>query len=148
MFKITSTLIASLFLGTSTLAQAFECNIRFAKSDCWKGYSVSVKMIDADNLEPVGLTVSLDKKTFATQKGFTCKPNAKFTFDAQFEPTIWANEKGKIYQARPVWPVPATLPKGVEKWHITVCFADNFIATPLPPTASGHCKCDFSSLPF
>lgn len=148
MFKQWNILVVLLGLSLSTLAHAFECNLRFAKTDCWKGYKVTVEMIDADTLQPTGLSASLDKNTFATQKTFTCKPNSKFTFNAQFEPAIWANEKGKIYHARPIWPVPDKLAKGVDKWHITVCFGDNFISTPIPPASAGHCKCDFSSLPF
>ena len=139
-------LLASLGVGLSGAALAFDCTIKFVKDSCWGGYSVTLQAIDAKTLQPMDLKVSLAKDQFAVRQHYRCKPGQSFTFRAQFEPTIWANQKGKIYHARPAWTVPQRLAQGEVSWDVPVCFMKNFASVPLPPTSTGHCKCDFSPL--
>ena len=129
-----------------TSAQAFQCYLTFVKDSCWIDYEVTVTVQDpSTHTQLMALTVPKGKSWL--RQSFTCQPGQKILYQAQFSPVFWQSDIGKIYNARSYWALPSTIKNKVTAWDIPVCFAEAFSEVPLPPRASGHCQCDFKSIP-
>lgn len=133
-------------LVSSSQIQAFNCFVTLVKDSCYLNYNVTVQVLDASNNKEV-VSVSVPKgKSWVRQK-FVCQPSQKFMYLATFNPTIWANDAGKVYRAQRYWSLPDTIKTEDMAWNIPICFASAFSETPIPPDSSGSCHCDFNVVP-
>jgi len=144
-------MLARLFIFTLSFIfanslWAFTCYYTLVKDSCWTQYNVSVEVIDAKT-QKVIINPSIPAGTSWVREKFTCSPAQSFMFRAQFAPIFWENDKGKTYSSKRFWPMPNTINEGDSAWDIPVCYPADFSQVPLPPTATGNCKCDFSTIP-
>lgn len=83
-----------------------------------------------------------------TRVTFPCETNGqKLMYRAQFSPSIWDSEKGKVYMAKNYWSLPNGVNEGDSAWNVSVCYPSDFSEVPMTPEATGSCACDFSSIP-
>ena len=126
---------------------AITCYYTLAKDNCWLKYNVTVKVMDTLTSK-VLTTVTVPAGQAWTRVTFPCETTGqKLMYSAQFTPSIWDSEKGKEYAAKNYWSLPDTVNPGDIAWNVSVCFPADFSEIPLPPEATGSCKCDFSSIP-
>ncbi|KTD63646.1 periplasmic protein [Legionella santicrucis] len=140
------TFIVALSLILSNSLWGITCYFTLAKDNCWNKYTVSVNVIDAETTK-VLTTLTVPAGKFWTRQAFPCQPGENLRYKATFSPLIWESEKGKVYAANHFWSLPNTISPGESAWNISVCYASDFSEVPLPPEASGTCKCDFDSIP-
>jgi hypothetical protein len=137
-------LISGLLFSSQLLA--FQCYFTLVKSNCWADYSVTVNVVDVANNNTV-LTIVAPKGQLWARQLFTCQSSQEFLYKATFEPYIWENEKGEVYNAINYWTLPSAIKAGESAWEISVCYPKAFSAVPLPPKATNNCACDFSQVP-
>ena len=126
---------------------AIMCYFTLVKDNCWIKYNVSVDVMDAVTAK-VLTTVTVPAGKPWARVTFPCETNGqKLMYHAQFTPSIWESEKGKVYSARNYWSLPNEVNAGDSAWNVSVCYPSDFSEVPLPPEASGTCKCDFSVIP-
>lgn len=134
------------FICTSPL-WALTCYYTLAKENCWLKYNVTVQVTDAAN-DKLLATVTVPAGQLWTRVTFPCETTGqKLMYKAQFSPVIWESERGKIYPARNFWSLPNKVNPGDSAWNVSVCYPTDFSQVPMPPEATGHCKCDFDSIP-
>lgn len=138
-------LLAGLFFSGSLLA--FPCYITAVKDNCWTNYSVILVVKDALN-NNVQTTVLIPKGQSWTRQAFNCNVGERLGYTATFEPSFWASEKNAVYNAQAYTLLPNDPPAADEKaWEVQLCFPTGFPGVPLPPEASGNCKCDMKAVP-
>lgn len=126
---------------------ALTCYYTLAKDNCWLKYNVSVDVLDAMTNKSLATFVVPAGKAWG-RVTFPCETNGqKLIYHAQFSPSFWESEKGKVYSARNYWSLPNGVQPGDSAWNVPVCFPADFSEVPLPPEATGSCKCDFSTIP-
>ena len=146
LIMITRKLFFVSALIVSNQSLAFPCFFTLAKDNCWINYDVTVLVIDVQSQQQI-LSVTIPKGKAWVREPFVCQPNQKLDYTATFSPIIWEGSEGVIYKAQHYWMLPAA-PTAIQKaWEIPVCYPSAFSEVPYPPTASGHCKCDFTSIP-
>ncbi len=116
------------------------------KDSCWENYTLTVNVSNAATGEPVATIIVPQGQSWVRQ-AFTCQPKDDLSLKATFTPVFWQNDEGKIYSALRDWKLPDSVAKGDTAWNVTVCYPEEFSEVPLPPDASGSCKCDFSNIP-
>ncbi|WP_419420900.1 hypothetical protein ACNVED_06270 [Legionella sp. D16C41] len=126
---------------------AFQCYFTLVKDSCWTDYAVTVKVLDALNNDNNLLTITVPKGQAWGRLPFTCQPNQKLLYQASFEPSIWENQKGEVYNAINYWTLPPAIKTGQSAWEIPVCYPRAFSEVPLPPQATNNCTCDFKNIP-
>lgn len=125
----------------------FPCVLQLAKSNCWKGFQVTVQPVDVNTGQPVGAPIVLNKDTFNTMAPIVgCQPLQNLSFQAQFSPTVWSDSSAAVYPTNQFWQAPATLPAKANKWVVSICFANDFSGVPLPLQAGSSCNCTFTEL--
>lgn len=125
----------------------FPCVLQLAKSNCWKGFQVNVQPVDVNTGQPVGTPIVLDKDTFNTMAPIVgCQPLENLSFQATFTPAVWANSGDAVYPTNQFWQAPDVLPPKANKWIISICFANDFSAVPLPLQAGSSCECTFPAI--
>lgn len=143
MYKMIVVLL-SLIVASPTWS--FNCYLTVAKGSCWKNYNVTIEAIDSINSKSlIKMTVPQGKDW--ERQPFTCEPAQRLTYQASFTPTIWEQDKGKIYKPFKFMFLPKEVKPGEKAWVVSVCFPANFAETPLPPDAGAKCACDFESIP-
>jgi hypothetical protein len=125
---------------------SFNCYFTLAKDNCWLKYNVTVEVMDALTTKVV-TTISIPSGQPWARQAFTCQAAQKFMYHAQFTPVIWESEKGKVYSAKEFWSLPEEIKPGDKAWNVSVCYPKNFAEVPMPPEATNHCTCDFTSIP-
>jgi hypothetical protein len=141
-----------LILGTSLLLisptwASITCYYTLVKDNCWAKYAISVEVTDAITAK-VLTTVTVPTGKSWTRVTFPCETNGqKLMYHARFSPSIWESEKGKVYPAKNYWSLPDQVNPGDSAWNVSVCYSADFSEVPLPPEATGTCKCDFSVVP-
>ncbi|MGQ3891345.1 hypothetical protein [Legionella sp. CNM-4043-24] len=143
---MTRKLLALGCLLLSGQSLAFPCFMTAVKDSCWGDYNVTVNVSDAVSGETLA-TAMIPKGQFWTRVPFTCQGGQRLGYSASFEPVIWAGTENRIYEGTKYTLLPLA-PKPTEKaWEIPVCFPQAFPGTSAPPTATGNCKCDMTSIP-
>jgi hypothetical protein len=140
-----------LFLSVSCLFAsplwAITCYYTLAKDNCWLKYNVTVEVMDALSAK-VLTTATVPAGKSWTRVTFPCETNGqKLMYRAQFSPSIWDSEKGKVYMAKNYWSLPNGVNEGDSAWNVSVCYPSDFSEVPMTPEATGSCACDFSSIP-
>lgn len=126
---------------------AITCYYTLAKDNCWLKYNVTVEVMDAKTSKVLTKVTVPEGQTYQ-RVTFPCETNGqKLIYNAQFSPSIWESEKGKIYPARNYWSLPDKVNNGDSAWNVSVCYPKDFSEIPMPPTSTGKCKCDFSIIP-
>lgn len=139
--------ILSLSLMFTSPLWAITCYYTLVKDNCWLKYNVSVKVMDGISGD-VLTTVTVPAGQAWTRTIFPCKTNGqKLIYSAQFTPSIWDREKGKIYSAKNSWSLPNVVHPGDTAWNVSVCFSADFSELPMTPEATNSCTCDFKSIP-
>lgn len=130
----------------STAVLAFPCFITLVKDACWAEYTVTMKVLDASANKTVA-TIVLPKGKNWGRVEFSCVPQEKFLYLAQFTPAFWQGTENTVYKAQEYISVPATITAKESAWNLPVCFPKDFSGVPMPPTATAPCTCDFSNIP-
>ncbi len=140
--------ILGLLIGVSVSVQAyaFPCFITMVKDSCWTKYNVTVNVFDASNDKQV-VTVLIPSESSWARQAFSCEPQQKLKFQAQFTPVFWEHDAGKTYDAEHYWTMPEEIKKGETAWNITICYPREFSGVPFPPEGTNDCKCDTASIP-
>jgi hypothetical protein len=126
---------------------AITCYYTLAKDNCWLRYNVSVDVMDALSAK-VLTTITVPAGKSWGRVTFSCETNGqKLMYRARFTPSIWESEKGETYLAKNYWSLPNSVKPGDSAWNVSVCYPSDFSEVPLPPEATGTCKCDFSGIP-
>lgn len=125
---------------------AFTCFATIAKDNCWSTYTVVVQVIDASN-DAVVTTVTVPAGKPWAREQFTCQPEQKLRFSAEFSPLIWEQDAGKSYDGQHYWFLPQAINPGEGAWNISVCFPGQFSEVPMPPQATANCACDMATVP-
>ena len=125
---------------------AFPCFVTFVKDSCWTNYDVTVIATNTSNSKLVMTVPILQGKSWNRQQ-YDCQPKDGLSFSSTFTPVIWENEAGKTYPSRRNWNFPEAIAKGDTAWNMTICYPRDFAGVPLPPDASGNCKCDTDVIP-
>lgn len=123
----------------------YPCVLKLAKSNCWKGYQVTVQPMDADTGESFGNPIVLEKDVFQVSAPIACKPRQNITFKATISPAVWA-ESRTSFSSTKFWLTPKKLPRGATEWIATMCFSKDFSTVPMPLAAGANCACDFAPL--
>lgn len=139
-------LIALLCWGMTVFAHAFPCYITVVKDSCWTKYNVSVNVIDSSHEKSI-MTVEVPKGKSWSRQLFACEPQQTLTFIGSFNPVFWKDDVGKTYPAHRSWSLPEEIASGDTAWNINVCYPNDFASVPLPPDASGNCKCNMEIVP-
>lgn len=134
------------FFVVSAPSLAFTCFFTLAKDSCWTNYDVTVNVIDASTSKSV-VKIAVPKGTAWGRVKFNCTPAQQFLYKATYQPVFWQSEIGKIYSSKRYWSLPGAIGKNETAWNIPVCFPSDFSEIPLPPTATGNCKCDLTKIP-
>lgn len=134
------------FLFYSTSNHAINCYYTVAKDSCWTDYTVSIDIIDSSTHDVLSTVLMPRGKQWARQV-FACKPSQKLMYRARFSPVFWESDVGKTYPSLRFWGLPEVIHPGDKAWTISVCYPADFSLVPTPPSASGSCHCDFSSIP-
>lgn len=126
---------------------AITCYFTLAKDNCWLKYNVTVDVLDAMSAKVLtSITVpagkSWERVTFPCEIG-----GQKLMYHAQFTPSFWEGDTGKVYTAKNYWSLPAGIKPGDSAWNVSVCYPADFSEVPYPPDAKGTCRCDFSPIP-
>ena len=142
------TRLLGLLAGTvfTIESYAFPCFLTLVKDNCWLNYEVTVVVMDSIKDKQV-VSVTVPKGKNWVRQVFVCQPEQKFMFLAKFTPTIWEGDTNKTYRAQRYWSMPAEINNNETAWNIPLCFPLAFSETPLPPDATGNCRCDFSVIP-
>ncbi|KTD60646.1 periplasmic protein [Legionella sainthelensi] len=140
-------LLVVLSLISANSIWAITCYFTLAKDNCWNNYTVTVDVMDAATAKVLTTAVIPPGKSWVRQI-FPCTPKEKLIYRAQFSPVIWEREKGQIYYAKNYWSLPNDINSGDSAWNVSVCYPSDFSQIPLPPEATGTCKCDFDSIPI
>ncbi|EHL32839.1 hypothetical protein [Legionella drancourtii] len=126
---------------------AITCYYTLAKDNCWLKYNVTVDVMDALSAKVLA-TVTVPAGKSWTRVTFPCETNGqKLMYRAQFSPSIWDSEKGKVYMAKNYWSLPNGVKEGDSAWNVSVCYPSDFSEVPMTPEATSSCACDFSSIP-
>ena len=136
-------LMLPLLIPTLAAAGGIPCYVQLVKETCYNGYQVTLQVQDGTTQENIGAPVIVDAHSYDKLQQFSCKPNQQVTVQATFTPTIWQNTANTIYHVKRFWTVPTTLPPMSDKWIITLCFAKDFVAVPLPPKGADSCICNY-----
>lgn len=137
-------LLAGMYV--SAISWAFPCYLTVAKDTCWTNYNVTIQAFDAQT-NALLTTVMIPTDSSWRREKFTCQPSQKIRFAATFSPIIWEQDKGRVYAGTDFWSLPDE-PKADElAWNIPLCFSAQFSELPLPPTATGHCRCETGTIP-
>lgn len=124
---------------------AFPCFFTLVKDSCWTDYDVKVMVMDATTNKQV-IAVEVPKGKSWARQSFSCQPAQRFFYKAAFQPSFWQSEAGKSYMSLRYWSLPGAIGDDTA-WNIPVCYPAAFAEVPFPPTATGNCKCDFSTIP-
>ena len=143
---LTRVFILFLAFISSSQLWAITCYYTLAKENCWSKYTISVDVIDAMS-NKVLTTVTVPEGKMWVRQTFPCEAAQKLMYQARFSPMIWESEKGKVYPAKNYWSLPTEIHPGDTAWNVSVCYPEDFSQVPLPPEATGHCSCDFKSIP-
>jgi len=125
---------------------AFPCFITMVKDSCWTKYNVTVDVFNASSDKPVAKVIIPAGTSWAREE-FSCEPQEKLGFRAQFTPVFWEQDAGKTYDAQHYWTLPEKISQDETAWNLTICYPAEFSAVPFPPEGSGNCKCDKASIP-
>lgn len=142
----TAATIASLALFAVFPSWAFNCYYTLAKDNCWNTYDVAVDIIDGKS-GAILTTVEVPKGESWTRTSFSCEPLQPLVYKARFSPVFWEQDKGKSYFSLNSWVMPETINPGDSAWNVSVCYPADFSQVPMPPEATGNCKCDFTVIP-
>ncbi len=134
-------------LLSSTSSWSFTCYMTMVKDNCWKDYNV---MVDVNNSRTGDkmLTITVPKGDLWNRQMFDCDAGLKLMYIARFSPVFWEKDVGKTYPALNFWSLPNEIHPGDSAWNISVCYPKDFALVPMPPQATGNCKCDFASIPI
>lgn len=143
MIRELSFLLAMLL---SSSIWAFPCFFTLAKDNCWINYDVTVVVVDSKSQQPI-LSVNIPKGKSWVREPFVCQPGQELEYSATFSPVIWEKSEGTVYKALHYWVLPDAPMAQQKAWDIPVCYPSAFSEVPYPPTATGHCRCDFSNIP-
>jgi hypothetical protein len=143
MFKYCVFLVTGLL---SLNAHAFVCFLTMVKDSCWIKYNVTVDVIDASTGKTIETVIVPTNTPWVRQK-FTCQPQQKLKYQAQFNPVFWADDKGVIYNAINYLTLPAAVQPQETAWNLNLCFPKQFSEVPFPPEGTGKCICDTSNIP-
>lgn len=137
-------LLVSLFSFVTALASdSMVCQVHLTKPACWQKFDVKIMLLNGTTLKVLD-TYHLKDNPVLTKK-FDCKPGEVITFASSFDPSIWHNDKYKIFNAQGSWQVPQTLKKGISAWQVNICFPDAFQDVPMPITTQPEtCTCNAS----
>ncbi|KTD09104.1 periplasmic protein [Legionella gratiana] len=138
--------IVAVSLISSNSLWAITCYYTLAKDNCWSNYTVTVDVMDAATAKVLTTAIIPPGKSWVRQS-FLCEPGQKLMYRAQFSPAIWESGKGESYYAKNYWSLPNEVNPGDSAWNVSVCYPSDFSQIPLPPDATGTCKCDFDSIP-
>jgi len=136
----------TLLLLTTNVSFAVTCFYSFMKDNCWTNYDVTVDVTDAVTGDAL-VHLTVPSGTSWGRETFACHPSQSLDFKATFTPVIWKNDAGKVYHGKSSWTLPPKVDEGKTAWNLTVCFPSEFSGVPMPPTASGECKCLPEQLP-
>src|SRR5689334_14957516 len=96
---------------------AITCYYTLVKDNCWAKYNVSVEVKDAVSAKTL-TTVTVPAGKSWTRGTFPCETNGqKLMYQAQFSPSIWESEKGKVYAAKNFWSLPNEINAGDSAWN-------------------------------
>jgi hypothetical protein len=138
--------IAIAIFAVSSVASAFTCFLTVAKDTCWTDYELTLKATNAATNEPIVTIVVPKGKSWAREK-FTCQPEDSLHYVATYSPVFWGAMKDKIYSAKSIVGLPATIQTGQTAWDISTCFPRDFAEVPFPPEAEGNCQCNMKAIP-
>jgi hypothetical protein len=144
--RLHKVLILSISLLTSPTWGAVTCYYTLVKDNCWLKYTISVDVMEAASAK-ILTTVTVPAQKSWTRVTFPCEKGQKLMYHARFLPSIWESEKGKVYSAKNFWSLPNEINAGDSAWNVSVCYPADFSEVPIPPEATGNCKCDFSVIP-
>lgn len=140
--KSWSFVVAGCLLFPLSAAAEIVCELRVVKNTCWEDYEITVDVVEAEVDKPITQVV-VPKNLQSKGEQFSCPKVDKITLHGKFDPPIWQDQKGVSYKAKQVWDVPRTFPEDTERWTITVCFPNDFIAVPIPPKIQLPCLCKY-----
>ena len=139
-------LIYSCFFACCSSVWSFPCFLTLAKDSCWTDYHVSLDVIDASTLKKI-FTLEVPAGTSWGRQQFNCTPAQSLLYITRYSPVFWESDAGKTYPGLRNWTLPDKINPTDLAWTIPVCYPADFSEVPLPPTAKGNCKCDFSNIP-
>ncbi len=143
MKNIKIVILAGLLLVAHLSWAAYPCVLRFAKTDCWPDFQVTLQPLDASTQQPIGKPIVLDKNKYETEVLFPCQPRQNISFVATVLPTVWGATPDTEYPSNHFWESPDELPKGANSWIVSVCFASDFSSVPIPLSQKPTCSCNF-----
>ncbi len=140
--------LVMMLVGVCGLAQvhALPCYITIAKDNCWTNYNVNIDIVDTLSVKVIA-SMSMPEGTPWVRQEIVCQPGQTVQVKATFSPVFWESDVGKVYFGRRYWSFPQQLDAGESALSMTICYANDFAAIPLPPDASGQCACDINSIP-
>ncbi len=130
----------------SQQAQAFPCFITMVKGECWKDYTVTVDVLDAEN-DKILMTLIIPNGRSWTRQSFEAHTKQRFMLRARFSPAFWKTEEGREYYAKRYWSLPEVVEGETIAWNVGACFPENFSGVPTPPHAGSNCACDKREIP-
>lgn len=126
---------------------ALDCYLSVVKNSCWSNYEVDVDILKPDASGTVLFSAKVPKDKQWARIKVKCQPGQRFYARSQMFPVFWESEKGKYYYLKRYWALPKNVDKDTTALHVPICFPKAFSGVPLPPDATGNCKCDFDQLP-
>ncbi len=128
-------------------ANALSCYITIVKDSCWKNYDLYVTVNNAETGAKLGEIAVYQGKQWGRAK-FDCTPGITLELEAKYSPDIWSGDSEKVFKAIRFWKLPKK-PTNAEAlgWNVSVCYPKWFADVPMPPDASGDCKCDMQAVP-
>ena len=129
-----------------TQVEAFTCYVTLAKDSCWVDYAVSMNVKDTAT-GTVLTTVAIAYNQTWGRQSFTCQPGQTLSFAAQYSPSIWQGDRDKWYFGENYISLPTKIASNSIAWNIPICYATDFAGVSIPPSATGHCACDFKNIP-
>ncbi len=121
---------------------AFKCYITAMKSKCWQKHNVTIKVVDNVTGNQVINQLTIAKDKLWVRKEFDCQPKQGLVYTAQFEPYIWHDDEGKVYNVKRIWFLPEKVEKKISAWNIPICFPNNFSEVPILPDVDKYCNCE------
>jgi len=139
--------ILPVLLLVTSQTYAFKCYITAVKDSCWSEFDVTIKIINYATDKPVVDDLVISKGKSWVRKSFDCEPKEALIYKAKYSPAIWKGQDQKVYTSKRIWYLPKEVKKDEVAWNIPICYGRDFSQVPLPPTVSGKCQCDYSSIP-
>lgn len=122
------------------------CYLTAAKADCWKDYKVTIFIIESEKRQHIASLMIPQDKLWG-RMSFPCKLGVNFTYEAEYAPAIWQNDKEKRFKYNKILQIKPDMPEDSAALSLDVCFPKDFLNTPVPMSRSKACRCNLEDIP-